>query len=126
MANYPMSREGCQTQCVNGKLILTCPTAPAIERDLGLCNTATSFGTTANTAADKAAAQARYVDQMARIAQMQAKMDQDMAAAELRMNPPKPKPGKTNPAFVAAGMAGIAQAKAKTEQMRRDAFSHID
>jgi len=121
-----MSREGCQTQCVNGKLILTCPIAPAIERDMGLCNAATSFGITTTTAADKAAAQARYQDQMARIAQMQAKMDQDMAAAELRMNPPKPKPGKTNPAFVAVGMAGIAAAKARTEQMRRDAFSHID
>ena len=126
MASYPMSREGCTTECIGGKLILKSPTAPAIDRDLGLCNATPSFGTTATSAADKAAAQARYQDQLARIAQMQTKMDQDMAAAELRMNPPKPKPGKTNPAFVAAGMAGIAAAKAKTEQMRRNAFSHVD
>ena len=126
MANYPMSREGCTTECIGGKIILKCPIAPAIERDLGLCNPATTFGTTSLPSGSSVAAQARTADQLMRIAQMQTKMDQDMAAAELRMNPPKPKPGKTNPAFVAAGMAGIAAAKAKTEQMRRNAFSHVD
>jgi hypothetical protein len=109
MASYPMSREGCTTNCVNGKLILSCPIAPAVERDLGLCN------------------QARAADQLMRIANMQVKMEEDLAAAELRMNPPKKAPpARTNPAFVAAGMAGIAQARAKTAQMRRDAFSHVD
>ena len=121
-----MSREGCTTECVAGKLILKCPIAPAVERDLGLCNQATTFGTTSLPSGSSVAAQARQADQLMRIAQMQDKMNTELAAAELRMNPPKPKPGKTNPAFVAAGMAGIAQAKAKTEQMRRDAFSHID
>jgi len=125
MAIYPMSRDGCQTQCVNGKLMLTCPIAPAIERDLGLCNSNTALGSV-NPQASSAAAQARAADQLQRIAQMQGKMNEELAAAELRMNPPKVKPGPTNPAFVAAGMAGIAQAKAKTAQMRRDAFSHID
>ena len=129
MANYPMSREGCSTECVAGKLILKCPIAPAIEKDLGLCNQNTSFGgagATALPSGSSVAAKARSADQLMRISQMQEQMNQDLAAAELRMNPPKPIPGKTNPAFVAAGMAGIAQARAKTAQMRRDAFSHVD
>jgi hypothetical protein len=122
-----MNREGCTTNCVNGKLILSCPIAPAVERDLGLCNQATSFGTTSLPSGSSPAAQARTADQLMRIANMQVKMEEDLAAAELRMNPPKKAPpARTNPAFVAAGMAGIAQARAKTAQMRRDAFSHVD
>lgn len=87
MAIYPMSRDGCQTQCVNGKLMLTCPIAPAIERDLGLCNSNTARSV--NPQASSAAAQARAADQLQRIAQMQGKMNEELAAAELRMNPPK-------------------------------------
>jgi len=123
-----MSREGCTTECIGGKLILKCPIAPAIEKDLGLCNQYTTFGGIGSSlpSGSSEAAKARTADQLMRISQMQDKMNTELAAAELRMNPPKPKPGKTNPAFVAAGMAGIAQARAKTEQMRRDAFSHID
>lgn len=115
-----MSRDGCQTQCVNGKLMLTCPLAPAIERDLGLCNQ------TIPTAPAKFGTKARYVRDMVLIGQTQEKMNQELVAAELRMNPPKPIPRKTNPVYGVAGMVGIAQARAKPAQMRRDAFAHID
>jgi hypothetical protein len=52
------------------------------------------------------------------IAANQQKMNEELAAAELRMNPPKTKPSATNPAFLAVGLAGIQTAKNKIEAQR--------
>lgn len=117
---YEGMRAGCKLNCVNGVQRMQCPAIPAIDKEIGPCAGASvNFGSTPSSNPN---VQAMHTANLARIATMQDKMNTELQEAELRMNPPKKISPATNPAFVAAGLAGIATAKAKLEEQKRQAY----
>lgn len=98
---------------------MQCPALPAIDKVIGTCagNSITMGVSSSNSNFD---IQAMHTANLARIAAAQDKMNTELQEANARMNPPKTVSPPTNPAFVAAGMAGIAQAKARMAAQKKD------
>lgn len=119
MANpYEGMRAGCKINCVNGEQRMQCPALPAIDKVVGTCaGNSITFGTTPTNSVN---AKEMHTANLARIAAVQNKMNADLEEANARMNPPKKVSPPTNPALVAAGLAGIAQAKARMEAQKKD------
>ena len=120
MANpYEGMRTGCKINCVNGEQRMQCPALPAIDKVIGACaGNSITMGSSLSTS--NINAQAMHTANLARIAAAQDKMNTELQEANERMNPPKKISPPTNPAFVAAGMAGIAQAKARMAAQKKD------
>ncbi len=116
---YEGMRTGCKINCVNGEQRMQCPALPAIDKVIGTCagNSITMGVSSSNSNFD---IQAMHTANLARIAAAQDKMNTELQEANARMNPPKTVSPPTNPAFVAAGMAGIAQAKARMAAQKKD------
>lgn len=115
---YEGMRTGCKINCVNGEQRMQCPALPAIDKVIGACaGNSIIVGSPTNSRPD---VQAMHTANLARIAAAQDKMNTELQEANERMNPPKKVSPPTNPAFVAAGMAGIAQAKARMAAQKKD------
>lgn len=117
---YEGMRAGCKLNCVNGEQRMQCPALPAIDKVVGSCaGSSVSFGTPASSSPN---VQAMHSANLTRIAAMQNRMNTELQEAEARMNPPKKISPPTNPEFLAKGLAGIATAKAKLEEQKRQIY----
>ncbi len=99
---------------------MQCPALPAIDKVVGSCaGSSVSFG---SLPASSPNVQAMHSANLTRIATMQDRMNTELQEAEARMNPPKKISPPTNPEFLAKGLAGIATAKAKLEEQKRQIY----